>query len=381
MFAAETLVGAGLKVNLFDRMPSVGRKFLVAGSSGLNLTNALPAEEFPSRYTGPPNFWKEAIAEFTPEDLRSWALGMGIETYVGTSGKVFPVGQQAAPILRRWVARLRSLSATFHTRHRLVGITREPVNRWRAEFEDQDGEIVSHQCNYAILALGGASWPKTGSDGAWTKILEKAGVPIRPLTAANCGFDVNWPSSIVEKATGLPLKNISATSDVKTCLGECMITRHGIEGGIIYPLGPQIRRTLTLSLDLKPATDVTALITKLKKPKGALLSTARRRWNLSDAATALLAARGPWQSAEALAKETKDYRIHVTGSRPVEEAISSAGGVAWESLDEHLMIREMPGVFVAGEMIDWEAPTGGFLLQGAFATGLRAAQGVLGLER
>lgn len=369
---AEVLSQRGSQVHLFDRMPSVGRKFLVAGSSGLNLTNALPAEEFPARYSGPAEFWKKILTEFTSEDLRQWAAELGIETYVGTSGKVFPHGQQAAPLLRRWVSRLRSRGVVFHMRHAWCGITASTTG-WTLQFQTPD-EILSYSADSVLLALGGASWPDTGSEGSWTSILHSHGVKLVPFTPANCGFDVAWPDAVREKAAGLPLKNMTATSNGRTLSGECLITQTGIEGGVIYPLGPEIRRTGKVTLDLKPTFSIDTLVQKLENPKGALLSTARRRWKLSEAAVTLLAARGPWTNVRALAETTKQYEICVTGPRPVAEAISSAGGVAWEELDDSLMIRRMPGIHVSGEMMDWEAPTGGFLLQGCFATARYAAK-------
>lgn len=373
--AAEVLASAGAAVTLFEQKPSVGRKFLVAGRGGLNLTHSEPLERFRKRYGHPAARWSSLLARFGPDDLQRWAQDLGIATYIGTSGRVFPQGQKAAPLLRRWVSLLRTRGVTIATRHRWTSLL--AGERWMLTFQHASEEKTA-EADAVILALGGASWPETGSDANWVSILRGLDVTVSPLEPANCGWEVAWPAELLERAEGLPLKNIVLSAGGERIAGECLITSYGLEGGALYQLGPVLRAMAQpeVRIDLKPDLTVDQLVSRL--PANArFLAHARHRWKLGDAGAAVLEATGPHSSAQALATRAKDLPIRLLRPRPIEEAISSAGGVRWEELDEHLMIATRPGIFVAGEMIDWEAPTGGYLLQGCFTTATVAAEGVL----
>jgi uncharacterized flavoprotein (TIGR03862 family) len=380
--AAEVAASRGATVTLFDAKPSVGRKFLVAGRGGLNLTHSEPRESFATRYSGPgtpDGFWPSVLADFDTDALRAWATGLGVETFVGTSGRIFPRELKAAPLLRRWVERLRKLGVHFALRHRWTGL--RPGARWQIDFQ-VEGELRTFEADAVILALGGGSWPETGSDGGWVEILQQLGVAVAPLVSANCGWELPWPAALLSEAEGKQLKNITARVGATMAVGELMITRYGLEGGAIYQLGPALRAMAEpeIVIDLKPSFTAEQLVAKLGPARRNFLAEARSRWRLSDAAHAILkhlSAPEALNSAAALATATKACRLRFTGPRPLAEAISSAGGVCWSELDATLMLRQMPGVFVAGEMIDWEAPTGGYLMQGCFATGTRAAQGAV----
>jgi len=376
----------GASVTLFDAKPSVGRKFLVAGRGGLNLTHAEPRERFVTRYSGPEqpgDLWATLLADFDPAALRTWAGELGVETFVQTSGRVYPQELKAAPLLRRWVQRLRDAGVQFAMRHRWTGF--RPGARWQLDFQVETGPRTV-AADAVILALGGGSWPETGSDGAWVAALEQSGVAVAPLTPANCGWEIAWPSAVIAQAEGQPLKNITARVGAATATGELLVTRYGLEGGVIYQLGPALRALAApeLVIDFKPTYTVAQLVKKLGNCPRNFLAEARSRWRLSDAAAVILdnlPGQSPFPSAEALATTVKGCVLRLTGPRPLAEAISSAGGVRWSELDAALMVRRLPGVFVAGEMIDWEAPTGGYLLQGCFATGTRAARGALAWQR
>jgi uncharacterized flavoprotein (TIGR03862 family) len=371
--AAELTSAAGFRTILADRMPSVGRKFLVAGKGGLNLTHSEPLEKFVTRY-GDDGRWQSLLADFFPDDLRAWAEGLGIETFIGTSGRVFPTTKQAAPLLRRWIARLKEQKVDFRVRHEWTGLV--PREGWDVSFRTPKGDAILH-ARAVVLALGGGSWPETGSNGSWTSILGNAGITITPLVPANCGYEVDWPANFLHESDGKPLKNIVATAGTESVAGELLVTKYGLEGGALYQLGRALRgmEKPLLTLDLKPAFSAQQLVDKLNAHSGASLDNAARAWKLSPAAKALLGL-CPVPSANALAALAKSFPLALRGPRPIDEAISSAGGVAWAELDEGLMLRRLPGVFCAGEMIDWEAPTGGYLLQGCFATATRAARGV-----
>ena len=370
--AAELTSAAGLHTVLADRMPSVGRKFLVAGKGGLNLTHSEALEKFITRY-GDESRWKGLLADFSPADLRAWANGLEIETFVGTSGRVFPTTKQAAPLLRRWVARLKKQGVDFRLRHEWRDLRPGPC----VSFQTPKG-TSEFTASAVVLALGGGSWPQTGSNAAWLPVLQKSGVEIASLTPANCGYEVDWPSAFLEEAEGRPLKNIGASAGAESVAGELLVTRYGLEGGALYQLGRTLRGMdrPALTLDLKPAFTAQQLADKLEPQSDPSLDSAARAWRLGPAATALLRLR-PVPSVNALAALAKSFPLALRGPRPLEEAISSAGGVAWSELDEDLMLRRLPGVFCAGEMIDWDAPTGGYLLQGCFATATRAARGVI----
>jgi uncharacterized flavoprotein (TIGR03862 family) len=372
--AAEVAHGANAQVTVCDAQRSVGRKFLVAGRGGLNLTHGEPLENFPMRYVDEPERWRDLLGEFGPGDLRAWAAALGVETYVGTSGRVFPRGQKAAGLLRAWLRRLRASGVQFRSGARFVGLTRE-TSHWRAEFQTGEDKF-SLPADAIVLALGGASWPETGSDGAWPAILAAHGVEIAPWQPANCGWEVDWPPELLTRAEGLPLKNLTVRAGHESVSGELLITRHGLEGGAIYRLGRTLRATVEphLAIDFKPQ-----LTAEVMRERVAHLSGAHdwfRAWKLRVAAIALLETISPneCKDRDRLIERVKNFTLPLRGPRPIAEAISSAGGVRWSELDENLMVRKLPGIFVAGEMIDWEAPTGGYLLQGCFATGTRAGR-------
>ena len=380
--AAEVAAAGGAAVTLCDAKPSVGRKFLVAGRGGLNLTHAEPRDLFATRYTGPeqpPDAWAALLAEFDADAMQAWAAGLGVELFQATSGRVYPRELKAAPLLRRWVQRLRAGGVGLAMRHRWTGLRREA--RWLVDFQTVDAPATL-EADAVILALGGGSWPETGSDGAWVSVLEKLGVPVSPLTASNCGWEIAWPAAVLAQAEGKPLKNITVRAGTAAGVGELLVTRYGLEGGAIYQLGPALRAMPEpeIVIDFKPAHTAGQLVRKLGNCPRHFLSEARSRWCLGDAAYAILEnlpGGAPFADAESLATAAKGFVLKLSGPRPLSEAISSAGGVCWGALDSALMLRGLPGVFVAGEMIDWDAPTGGYLMQGCFASGTRAARGAL----
>ena len=383
--AAEVAAAGGAAVTIYDAKASVGRKFLVAGRGGLNLTNAEPRERFVARYSAPADLWPSLLADFDAEALRAWAAGLGVETFAASTGRVYPRELKAAPLLRRWVQRLRQFGVQFAMRHRWIGLRRGA--RWLVDFQ-VESETRTFEADAVVLALGGGSWPETGSDGAWTAALERLGVALAPLQPANCGWEFPWPPAVLAAAEGQPLKSIVAragtdeTDGTNVAKGELLITRYGLEGGALYALGPALRALAmpVLTIDFKPENSVAQLVAKLGPIRRNFLAEARPRWRLSDAAHAILAhcTDAPaCASGEALAQVVKHCPLRLTGPRPLAEAISTAGGVRWSELDERLMLRRLPGIFLAGEMIDWEAPTGGYLLQACFATATRAAHGAL----
>ncbi len=377
--AAEVAAESGAAVTLYEAKASVGRKFLVAGKGGLNLTNAEPRDRFVTRYSAPVELWPSLIADYDAEALRAWAAGLGVETFAASTGRVYPREMKAAPLLRRWVQRLRQLGVVFAMHHRWIRLRRGA--RWDLDFQTE-GETRSVETDAVILALGGGSWPETGSDGAWTAPLSTLGVSLTPLQPANCGWEFPWPAAVLAAAEGQPLKSIAVRAGQMETKGELLITRYGLEGGALYQLGPQLRSMPEpeLFIDFKPGNTIAQLVAKMGPIRRNYFAEARARWKLSDAAAAILehcTGAKSCSSAEALATLVKNCSLRLVGPRPLAEAISSAGGVCWSELDQHLMLKNLPGVFVAGEMIDWEAPTGGYLLQGCFATGMRAARGAL----
>ena len=309
--------------------------------------------------------------EFGPDALRAWAAELEVETYVGTSKRVFPRGQKAAALLRAWLRRLRDAGVEFRTGARLRSLTSDG-GCWRLAFADGE-EIVARA---VVLALGGASWPETGSDGAWPPLLAAHGVELAPFVPANCGWNVVWPAAVLERAEGLPLKNLSVSAADETVSGELLITRDGLEGGAIYRLGPVLRAMARpeLRIDFKP--QVTAEVLRARAEQLRAPNEWFRAWKLSAGAIALLEGFFPEDCAslEKAIARTKDFVLPLEGPRPIAEAISTAGGVLWRELSDALMLHKMPGIFLAGEMIDWEAPTGGYLLQGCFSTGTRAGR-------
>jgi uncharacterized flavoprotein (TIGR03862 family) len=382
LIAAEVLGRAGLAVTIYDRMPSVGRKLLMAGRGGLNLTHSEEFERFVARYAEAAPQLKPLIETFRPEDLRAWCEGLGQETFVGSSGRVFPKAFKASPLLRAWLSRLEGLSVRFALRHRWQGWDEED----RLVFTDAAGETVRAKPDAAILALGGGSWPRLGSDGSWVDLLARRGVAVAPLRPSNMGFTLPW-SEFMHCFEGEPLKRIALTFEGAHVKGEAIVTADGIEGGGVYALSARLRDaianagTALLHVDLRPDLSQADLAKRLSAPrKGQSASTfLRKAAGLSPVGIALLREASPALPAEpdALARLIKAVPLRLTGAKSLERAISSAGGVPFTELDEHLMLERMPGVFVAGEMLDWEAPTGGYLLQASFATGIAAAKGVL----
>ena len=378
--AAEVLAQAGRAVTVYDRMPSVGRKLLIAGRGGLNLTHSEPRAEFLARYH-PAGYLDGAIAAFPPEALRDWCTELGEPTFVGSSGRVFPRSFKASPLLRAWLARLDQLRVRIRTRHRLTGITED------LRFETPDGPVAIHP-RATLLALGGASWPRLGSDGRWVPLLEGLGVAVSPLRPANAGFAVAWSDLFRDRFAGAPLKRVALACDGTIVRGEAVITESGIEGGAVYALSRVLRGALAargrarLAIDLRPDLTRDALARRLSgaRPGDSTATRLRKAAGLSPVAAGLLReAAGPNLPAEpeALAGLIKAAPLDLVSSAPIERAISTAGGVRLDALDGRAMLRARPGLFLAGEMLDWEAPTGGYLLQGAFAGGRAAAAGML----
>lgn len=380
--AAEVLAGAGLPVTVYERMPSVARKLLIAGRGGLNLTHSEPLPDFLRRYHPAEPRLTAAVEAFPPAALRDWCADLGQTTFVGSSGRVFPESFKASPLLRAWLARLDGLGVTIRTRHRLVGFGDGGLH-----FETPEGPLAVRP-RASLLALGGASWPRLGSDGAWVPLLTAEGVAVAPLKPANVGFTVAWSSHFSERFAGEPLKRVAARIGEHRARGEAVATKDGIEGGLIYALSRPIREAIerdgaaSLVLDLRPDLDVPALAARLARSRsGESLSTRlRKAAGLSPAAAGLLreahANRLPGEPA-ALAAAIKAAPLRLSSPAPIARAISSAGGIAFDALDARFMLRARPGTFVAGEMLDWEAPTGGYLLQAAFAGGRAAAAGLM----
>ncbi|WP_026175633.1 TIGR03862 family flavoprotein [Methylobacterium sp. 88A] len=381
--AAEILAEAGHRVTIYERMPSVGRKFLIAGRGGLNLTHSEPLEAFHRRYHPAHSSFAKAVDAFPPQALRDWCEGLGQPTFVGSSGRVFPKSFKASPLLRAWLGRLDAARVRILTRHRFLG--------WEADgslaFETPDGRVtVAPQAT--LMALGGASWPRLGSDGAWVPLLTGAGIAVSPLKPANVGFTVPWSDVFRERFAGTPLKRVALRLGEESVRGEAMITADGIEGGAVYALSRLIRDAIEergearLVLDLRPDLTEDALMRRLATHKqGASLATRLRKdAGLDPVAAGILreaAGRALPSSAGELAALIKAAPLRLLAPRPIERAISTAGGVAFEAVDHRFMLKARPGVFVAGEMLDWEAPTGGYLLQGAFSSGRAAAAGMM----
>lgn len=385
LMAAETLAAAGLAVELFDAMPSVGRKFLLAGVGGMNITHAEDQAAFRQRYRERETGVSLWLDDFDSDALRRWIHELGIDTFVGTSGRVFPTDMKAAPLLRAWLHRLRGQGVRLHTRSRWLGWDAE--GRLRLATPDGERSVQAQAC---VLALGGGSWPRLGSDGAWQRLLAEQGVELRPLAPANCGFEVaGWSDFLKSRHAGAPIKPAAlALPGQAPRQGEFVLTASGIEGSLVYALSAEIRAAIvrngqaTLTLDLSPQRDLADLSRALARPRGSqsLANHLRRHAGIDGARAALLRELAPakaFQDMTRLAQTCKALPLTVVRPRPLAEAISSAGGVPLEVLDEGLMLRQLPGVFCAGEMLDWEAPTGGYLLTACFASGRAAGQGVL----
>ncbi len=388
LIAAEAACAAGIDVHLFEAKGSVGRKFLIAGKGGLNLTHSEPRPAFDARYrerAGEIGAW---LDDFDADALREWARGFGIETYVGSSGRVFPMDRKAAPLLRGWVHRLREAGVRFHVHHRWLGWNDDGALR----FATPDGETV-FDADAVVLALGGGSWPQLGSDGAWVEMLTARGVDITPLKPANCGFDIDWSDFLAKRHAGAPLKPVVAhwrdAQGIEHALqGECVLTETGIEGSLIYAISAELRDAIerdggtTLHLDLAPGRDLQRLQRDLEKPRNgrSLGDHLRRQAGIDGAKAALLHEvldKAALQDMARVAATLKRLPLRLLRPRPMAETISTAGGVRLQALDTALMLRESPGVFCAGEMLDWEAPTGGYLLTACFASGLRAGNGAI----
>jgi uncharacterized flavoprotein (TIGR03862 family) len=392
LMAAEALSRGGVRVDVYDAMPSVGRKFLLAGKGGLNLTHAEPREPFLSRYGARRACIAPLLDAFGPEALRAWARGLGIDTFVGSSGRVFPVGEKAAPLLRAWLHRLRESGVRLHARHRWLGWDETDAEAGALRFATPQGERAVH-ADAAVLALGGGSWPQLGSDGAWLPLLAQRGVAVAPLQPANCGFDIGWSEHFRTRFAGHPVKSVvasftDAAGVVRRRQGEFVVTESGVEGSLVYVLSAQLRDEIAarggavLHLDLAPGRELPRLVEELSRPRGSrsLSSHLQSRTGLKGVKAGLLRELLPaevFADPARLAAAIKALPLRLNAPRPLAEAISSAGGVAFEALDEHLMIRDLPGVFCAGEMLDWEAPTGGYLLTACFASGRAAGLGAL----
>ncbi|MBX3498005.1 MAG: TIGR03862 family flavoprotein [Alphaproteobacteria bacterium] len=366
LMAAEVLAGGGCAVTVYERMPTVGRKLLMAGRGGLNLTHSEPREAFLSRYGEARDWLTPMLGAFPPSALRAWCASLGEETFVGSSGRVFPKSFKASPLLRAWQRRLDSLGVRIETQHRWLG--------W-----------ADIRADASVLALGGASWPRLGSDASWVGILRQRGVVVSPLRPANCGFEVDWSDHLRERFAGQPLKRIALSFGEQRVRGEAMITAHGLEGGAVYALAATLREAIlrdgraVVNVDLLPDLDESDIGRRLSEPRGARsLSTILRRIGLSAAAVALLHENRFGATPAEIAARIKRAPVIVVAARPIERAISTAGGIARDEVDDALMLKRIPGVFVAGEMLDWEAPTGGYLLQATFATAVTAAHGALG---
>lgn len=411
LMAAETLARQGVAVQVFDAMPTVGRKFLLAGKGGLNLTHSEPASDFVRRFGARQAQLQPWLQQFGPEQVRAWAQSLGVDTFVGTSGRVFPSSMKAAPLLRAWLQRLRALGVQFHMRHRWMGWTEQGALR----FSTPSG-LVQLQAGAVVLALGGASWARLGSDGAWVPWLRAQGVTVAPLRPANCGFDVlhhasvggetrreflrellgqspaiGWTSHFSSRFAGQPFKSVSiefrdSAGRHFQRRGEFVATATGIEGSLVYAVSALLRDEIeahgsaTFYLDLLPDHSPERVLAEVRHPRGtrSLSSHLKSRLGLDGIKMGILyeqLGKERMSDAPALAAAIKALPITVLAARPIDEAISTAGGVALEALDEQLMLRQCPGVFCAGEMLDWEAPTGGYLLTASMASGVRAGQG------
>lgn len=377
LIAADVLSAAGKRVVVVERMPSAARKLLMAGRGGLNLTHAEPFETFIARYGEAAAHLRPMLEAFAPEDLVSWVEGLGQETFTGSSGRVFPKAMKASPLLRALLRRLADRGAVIRLNTTWFG--------WRddgaLQFAD-GGAIRSLRADATLLALGGASWPRLGSNGLWTDALAARGVQLEPFRPANAGFNVAWSAHFRSRFAGQPLKTIAIRHDAREARGEAMITRYGVEGGAIYALSAGLRASVptTVTIDLRPALTHAQIAAKLTRAKrgDSLSSTLRKALGLTPLAIGLLHENGPpLRAPEALAELIKAAPVRLLAAQGLERAISSAGGVAWSAVDDALQLRALPGVYVAGEMLDWEAPTGGYLLQASFATGVWAARAIL----
>jgi len=384
LIAAQRLAEAGRRVTVYDRMPTVGRKFLMAGRGGLNLTHSEPLDRFVTRYGAAQSRIEPLVRAFTPDDLRAWSHDLGIPTFVGSSGRVFPESLKASPLLRAWLGRLAQLGVEVRTRHDWIGLTDDH----RPILKGAGGEFEA-QADATIMALGGASWPRLGGDGGWVPILATRGVDIAPLLPANAGVEIAWSAHLRDRFAGTPLKRIALTFAERTVRGEAVIAASGLEGGAVYALGVGLREAIArdggavLTLDLRPDMKAAEIADRLDRTgsSDSAPNRLRRALSLAGPAYSLLREGFPpdaLATPDALAAAIKAIPLRVTGLRPLDRAISTAGGIRCDALTPALELKALPGIFACGEMLDWEAPTGGYLLQGCFATGVAVARGLLG---
>ncbi|MGF6965334.1 putative flavoprotein (TIGR03862 family) [Paraburkholderia sp. WC7.3g] len=392
LMAAETLARRGVRVHVYDAMPSVGRKFLMAGKGGMNITHSEPLEPFLARYGARRAHIAPWLDAFGPDALRAWLHELGVETFVGSSGRVFPSDMKAAPMLRAWLHRLRETGVQFHMRHKWSGWASMPGDDAAQvlRFDTPAGEQTV-SCDAVVFALGGASWPRLGSDAAWVSLMMSRDVPVVPLRPANCGFDADWSPYLRERFAGQPIKPVAISltgvdEKVHDRQGEILLTETGLEGSLIYALSALIRERIlaegevTIALDLAPGLTLERVVEEVTRPRGSrsIASHLHGRIGIGGVKLALLheiLSKEAFADARGLAHAIKALPVRLLRTRPIDEAISTAGGIPFEALDAHLMIDRMPGVFCAGEMLDWEAPTGGYLLTACFASGLVAGQG------
>jgi uncharacterized flavoprotein (TIGR03862 family) len=383
LMAAEIIATAGYAVTIYDAMPSFGRKFLLAGRGGLNLTHSEPLEKFLTRYYEASNWLEPSIKDFDAQKLRNWCEELGQETFIGSSGRIFPLSMKASPLLRAWLKRLDDLGVKFFVRHAWQGFDGEDLI-----FRNIDKNIIKIRADATLLALGGASWPHLGSDGSWVDILLKYGVKISELRPANCGFVTKWSDFMINNFAGTPLKSVAIRHENFSHKGEMIITKQGIEGNAVYALSAYLRESILdegkaiLNIDLRPEMSVLELAKKLQIRGKQSLSNYLRKAGFTSAASALLNELFPADklkeaTPEILATYLKNLPITLTSTTNIDRAISTAGGIKRESVDENFMLKAKPGIFAAGEMLDWEAPTGGYLLQGCFSTANMAAKGIL----
>lgn len=384
LMAAEQLAASGIKVDLYDAMPSVARKFLLAGIGGMNITHSEALEQFATRYFDSSNWMRPMLKRFGPAELIDWIHGLGIETIVGSSGRVFPVEMKAAPLLRKWKHRLSEMGVVFHPRHRWIGW----ADSNRISFESESG-VVEATYDVLVLAMGGGSWKKLGSNGAWMPVLAEQGIDLNPLVASNCGYEVSWSDYLIERADRQAIKKVGLAVEGQPGIkiSEILITAYGVEGTGIYAIGNAIRRSFAecgsavLNIDLFPERSVEELNALLKKGPARQSLSSRLRKNLKMTAAQVALANEPGLLSGLnegdIAQRLKAVSVSLIKPRPIDEAISTAGGVSLDAVDSQLMLTSMPGVFVAGEMLDWDAPTGGYLLTGCFTTGYHAGRGAV----
>ncbi len=393
LMAAEVIASAGFSVSIFDAMPSVGRKFLLAGVGGMNITHSEPHAQLLSRYFNAESDLQPYIDQFTSKDLREWIHRLGVETFVGTSGRVFPKEMKAAPLLRAWLYKLRSMDVKIFTRHEWQGWNESGELTFIRTNTDKQSDIISIKTDVCVLALGGASWPQLGSNGVWVNYLQEKNISIAPLVPSNCGFNVNWSEKFKTEFAGEPINTIQLScldsqSVMHSIRSEAIVAAFGIEGTGVYALSSFLRQQIIqqgkaeLIIDLLPDYSLEKIKSLLSKDrqKNSMSNFLRKQLNLSPVKIALLrelTEKNVWSDINLLTKTIKNLKINSFSYRPIEEAISSAGGIDFDELDVHLMLKKLPGVFCAGEMLNWEAPTGGYLLTACFATGRAAGLGVL----